>query len=147
MSPFGVLLRDLRLRHGLRQAELAHAMGYEQTYWSALELGTKGPPPPTFVQKLGDTLGLEEEIADALHLAIDDSYRHMTLPVDAPMPVYRVFGEFRRQIETLHPAQVALIEQALNLSAELKNRRPLQDDPPRIRRRRLPLSQREGEMT
>ncbi|HEX5806423.1 MAG TPA: helix-turn-helix transcriptional regulator [Macromonas sp.] len=39
MSPFSLSLHDLRLRNGLRQAELAELMGYEQSYISALEVG------------------------------------------------------------------------------------------------------------
>lgn len=147
MSPFGLMLRDLRLRHGLRQADLAHSMGYEQTYWSALELGTKGPPPRDFVEKLVRTLGLDDETADALLQAIDDSCRHMTLPAGSPTPLFRVFSEFRRQAETLHPAQLALIEQALHLRKELKDCHSISDDRPRIRRRHPPSGGKEGEMT
>ncbi|MFT3848511.1 MAG: helix-turn-helix transcriptional regulator [Propionivibrio sp.] len=147
MSPFGVLLRDLRLRAGMRQTELAQAMGYEQTYWSALETGTKGPPPLSFVQKLANIVGLDEDTLRDLTQAIDDSYRHMTLPVDAPTQVFRVFGEFRRQVDTLHPVQLALIEQALSLRAELKDRGALQDERPRIRRRYVQSLGKEGAMT
>ncbi len=135
------MLRDLRLKHGFRQAELAEAMGYEQTYWSALELGTKGPPPPAFVQKLVVTLGLDDETANALQRAVEDSNRHMTLPVGSSPASYRVFNEFRRQVETMHPAQLALIEQALRLRAELKEGRPLDDGSPRIRRRHFARSE------
>lgn len=147
MSPFGLMLRDLRLRHGLRQADLAHSMGYEQTYWSALELGTKGPPPRTFVEKLANTLGLDDETADTLMQALDDSCRHMTLPVGSPTELFHVFSEFRRQAETLHPVQLALIKDALSLRHELKDRHCNFDESPRIRRRHLPSGRKAGDMT
>lgn len=135
------MLRDLRLKHGYRQAELAEGMGYEQTYWSALELGTKGPPPLAFIQKLVEALGLDGETAEALHQAAEDSNRHMTLSVGSSTVLYRVFNEFRRQVETMHPAQLALIEQALSLRAELKEGRSLDEGSPRIRRRHFAQSE------
>lgn len=56
MSPFARQLHELRLRHGIRQNELAELIGYDQTYISALEVGLKGPPTPEFVDKVVATL-------------------------------------------------------------------------------------------
>ena len=39
------------MRHGMRQGDLAEAMGYEQTYISALEIGSKGPPTDEFIER------------------------------------------------------------------------------------------------
>lgn len=50
MSPFSHFLHELRLRHQIRQAELAELLGYEQSYISALEIGAKGPPTEEFVE-------------------------------------------------------------------------------------------------
>lgn len=52
MSPFADFLHELRMRHGIRQTELAQILGYEQGYLSALELDKKGPPTQEFIQKL-----------------------------------------------------------------------------------------------
>ena len=50
MSPFSHFLHELRLRHQIRQSELAELLGYEQSYISALEIGAKGPPTEEFVE-------------------------------------------------------------------------------------------------
>jgi len=146
MSPFGVMLRDARLRAGLRQSEIAEEMGYEQTYWSALELGTKGPPPLSFVEKLVNVLGLDIETGDALRSAILNSNRHMTLPADSPVEAFRVFSKLRRQISTLHPEQLIAIEQILDLSERLKGRGSAFVEPPRMRRRHSSPDGKEGAM-
>ena len=52
MSPFSESLHSIRVRHGLRQVELAKLVGYEQSYISALEVGLKGPPTDEFVERL-----------------------------------------------------------------------------------------------
>ena len=52
MNPFSHYLHDLRMRHEIRQSELAELLGYEQSYISALEIGAKGPPTPEFIEKL-----------------------------------------------------------------------------------------------
>ena len=61
MSPFAKLLRDYRIKSGLRQKELADLLGYEQSYLSALELGLKGPPNREFAGQLIRVLELDEE--------------------------------------------------------------------------------------
>ena len=134
VTPFGLLLRDIRVRHGLRQADLAEVMGYDQTYWSALELGTKGPPPNSFVTSMKTKLDLADDDAFALLQAIDDSCRHFTIPTAASPSVFLVLNKLRRQLETLHPAQLALIEQALDLQGELKHSDKLHQ-PQRVHRK------------
>jgi transcriptional regulator with XRE-family HTH domain len=49
------------MRHGIRQAELAEALGYEQSYISALEVGLKGPPTEVFVERLIQVLQIPVE--------------------------------------------------------------------------------------
>lgn len=53
------------MRHGMRQGDLAEAMGYEQTYISALEIGSKGPPTDEFIERAIKALQLgDAEQAD-----------------------------------------------------------------------------------
>jgi transcriptional regulator with XRE-family HTH domain len=67
LSPFSERLRALRLRYGVRQKDLAEAMGFEQSYVSALELGIKGPPSRDFVDRLARYLRLSaDELAGLL---------------------------------------------------------------------------------
>ncbi len=60
MSPFSNAFRELRIFCGLRQAEFAEKLGFEQSYISAIEIGTKGPPGIDFVNTLITRLNLEE---------------------------------------------------------------------------------------
>jgi len=119
MSPFGSALREARLRANLRQTDLAEALGYEQTYISALELGAKGPPPPEFVDRMANALDLRDEVRDELLDALDNSQRSMTLSPDASEMLFEVFNEFRRQLARLHPEQIRLISAVLELRPSL----------------------------
>ncbi|MDE1712018.1 helix-turn-helix transcriptional regulator (plasmid) [Chromobacterium amazonense] len=58
MSPFSKYLHQLRISYGVRQVKLAEWLGYEQSYISALEIGTKEPPTAEFVQRLRELIDL-----------------------------------------------------------------------------------------
>jgi transcriptional regulator with XRE-family HTH domain len=73
MSPFATAFRDLRIAYGLRQAEFATRLGFEQSYISAIELGTKGPSTLDFMERLVERLELSEEWKVRLFNALDDS--------------------------------------------------------------------------
>jgi transcriptional regulator with XRE-family HTH domain len=75
MSPFARLLHDLRMRHSIRQGDLAKLLGHHQGYVSALEIGIKGPPPPEFVEKLISVLDLGADEQEELHEAVAASDR------------------------------------------------------------------------
>jgi len=119
MSPFAKAFRDLRVFCGMRQAEFAAKLGFEQSYISAIELGSKGPPGDEFVSKLVERLDLDDAWQDRLRVALDESQRRLVLPNGASEDVYRMFNELRRQIETLHPVQLELMKLALRLPASL----------------------------
>jgi len=109
MSPFATAFRDLRIACGLRQAEFAARLGFEQSYISAIELGTKGPPASDFVNRLVERLELGDDWKSRLFSALDESQRKIVLPSEASEEVYRLFNELRRQVGTLHPVQVELM--------------------------------------
>ncbi len=115
MSPFSADLRNLRGLQGLRQSELAARLGYEQSYVSALEVGTKGPPTQEFVERLIESLALDAEWQHRLWESYAMSQRKFILPLQASADTYRVCHELRMQIEQLHPAQIELIRFALRL--------------------------------
>lgn len=135
MSPFGYQLNLLRLEHGLRQTDLAELLGYEQTYLSALELGTKGPPSTEFVTRLIHALALDKESASLLMRARENSNRHIVIPADAPKAVFEACNELRRQLDYLHPAQVDMILRVLRMPLELQVKP--KDEARRIKRRKL----------
>ena len=52
MTPFGEALRTMRAERGIRQKEMAEAIGVSAAYLSALEHGHRGRPSWEFVQKV-----------------------------------------------------------------------------------------------
>jgi transcriptional regulator with XRE-family HTH domain len=133
MTPFGSLLSEIRINHNLRQSDLAVQLGYEQTYLSALELGVKGPPPMAFVHRLAATLNLGPDEVRLLEGALEDSNRHLVIPVEATKLVYEAVNELRRCIGSLHPAQAEMILAILKLPQTLKI--PLKPELRKVRRR------------
>jgi transcriptional regulator with XRE-family HTH domain len=133
MSPFAIQLRDYRVERGLRQAELAELVGYEQSYVSALELGVKGPPTEEFIGKLINVLNLSEKEQKVLEESIEASQRKFSLPNEAPTEIFWLLHKLRLQIDHLHPVQIDLIETALNLPSNFQV--SISAAPSRIRRR------------
>lgn len=134
MSPFSHFLHELRLRHGIRQAELAELMGYEQSYISALEIGIKGPPPPEFVDKLMACLEMSSAEQEEVRQLVDASQRKLILEPDSPTDMFWLFKELRDQMRALHPIQIKMIRDALELKHSLADWQP--EPVRRIRRRR-----------
>lgn len=117
MSPFALYLRKLRLHRGYKQKELAHLLGYEPSYLSALERGEKGPPKQDFVNRLIRGLALTEEEQVTLAQALKFSRRHISLPSRASEREYALLHELEPQLGHLNPLQIQLIELALQLPA------------------------------
>lgn len=122
MNPFASLLNSIRLRHGIRQYELADLIGYEQTYISALEVGKKGPPTPEFIDKLIKALALSPEESEQLRDAADASQRKFVFNADVPQDVYWLMWDLRKSLTELNPAQIDLIRFALDLNERIKER-------------------------
>lgn len=134
MSPFARQLHDLRMRHGIRQNELAELIGYDQTYISALEVGLKGPPTPDFVDKLVNALPLTPAEAQELRAAAKASDRKLVLGTDAHSDVYWMLDALRQRLDGLHPAQARLIRELLDLPDVVRCHEP--EPRQRLRRRR-----------
>lgn len=106
----------------MHQSELAQRMGYEQTYISALEVGNKGPPAAEFVEKLITTLALGTEEQARLTQAVEASQRKLVLEIDSSPETYWMLKELRERIQILHPAQIKMIRDVLQLPEALKER-------------------------
>jgi transcriptional regulator with XRE-family HTH domain len=117
-SPFSILLRSVRLQTGKTQASLAHAMGFEQAYFSAIELGIKRPSPD-FFDKLVKALELSEAEQDGLKQALLESNRRFVLPVDVTTETYAFCHALWQKIDKLHPAHLDALRQVLDLDARL----------------------------
>lgn len=115
MSPFAHHLHELRMRHGIRQNELAELIGYDQTYISALEVGLKGPPTPEFVDKLVEGLALSRSEEDALRSAAEVSDRKLVLDADTHPEIYLMLAALKRRLRELHPAQARMIRELVDL--------------------------------
>jgi transcriptional regulator with XRE-family HTH domain len=115
MSPFSHFLHELRMRHGLRQNELAEQIGYEQSYISALEGGTKGPPTQDFLDRLQDVLGLSDEDARKLNAAATASQRKRVIDADLPQDVFWLVNRLWTTLPLLTPTQVRVINEVLGM--------------------------------
>lgn len=133
MSPFCRVFRDLRLRHGIRQCELARRMGYEQAYISSIEVGIKGPPTKEFIEILIRELKLSREDQTELQEAIVAAERKWVLDSDMPEENFWMIKDLRNSLATLHPRQIRLIREIINMR-EFIFEAPSAETP-RIRRR------------
>jgi transcriptional regulator with XRE-family HTH domain len=123
MSPFSQLLHDLRVRHGLRQADLAERIGYEQSYISALEVGLKGPPTDAFVERMATAMSLSDTEQDELRAAAQASQRKLVIDPDAPPDIFWLLNDLRGEVQSLSPAQVRMIREVIALRSALHERR------------------------
>lgn len=124
MSPFSQLLYDLRKRYGVRQAELAVMVGYEQSYISALESSLKGPPTPEFVDRLIRALKLPESAQQELHDVMAASHRKLDIAPSAPTDIFLLLRDLRAEVNNLSPSQVRMIRDVINLRKALTEERP-----------------------
>ncbi|OHC72440.1 MAG: hypothetical protein A3H93_05790 [Rhodocyclales bacterium RIFCSPLOWO2_02_FULL_63_24] len=115
MSPFARYLLVLRKSRDLRQRDLAHLLGYEQSYLSALERSEKGPPRKDFIQRLISGLKLNEDEQAGLVEALNASRRQISLPAKASEREYQLLRALEPKLGQLHPLQIQLIELVLKL--------------------------------
>lgn len=120
MSPLSKMLQELRHRRGMRQKELAHLIGYEQSYLSALEIGTKGPPTGEFMDRLTNALNLDEKEQAELDTALARSDRKLVIPVNASQGLYELCFELRQTADQLLPSQIEMMLKVLQLPSELR---------------------------
>ncbi len=139
MSPFSRYLKALRTRRGLRQKELAHQLGYEPSYLSALERREKGPPRRAFIERLIKGLELNEQEVAELDRTLRDSRRQLVLPVRASDEEYALARLLEPQLGRLLPMQIRLIELALRIPESVLAR----CDAESVARRSFDLSRKE----
>lgn len=120
MSPLAKFIVDMRKKKGMRQKDLAIAIGYEQSYISALEVSTKGPPTREFINKLVKALNLEQEEQDQLEDAINRSDRKVVIPANASETLYVLCYELRQVIDQILPSQVEMMLNVLRLPNDIK---------------------------
>ena len=131
-SPLSIYLRELRMRIGMTQLDLAHSIGYEQGYLSAIELGTKNPSEE-FLEKLTREIKLTERDRQELDIALKASRRRFTLPPEAPPKTFYFCNDLWDKLDQLHPAVLDAMHVLLSTSDQLTERPRHQPD--RLRRR------------
>lgn len=117
------------MRLGIRQSDLAKLVGYDQTYLSALENSTKGPPTEELVEKLTRVLGLEEQEQAKLKLAVHESKRKYVLSGSRPAEIFKMMSEVWDALDTMHPTQI----QAIRSIAQFKGQPTVTPVPDRVR--------------
>jgi transcriptional regulator with XRE-family HTH domain len=115
MSPFSVYLSELRHRFGLRQTKLAEMLGYEQSYISGLESGTKSPTNQEFLSRLVRAFHLSEEEQSELARAVKHSQQRFVLPREAPPEAFRLCCELWEKLERLPLPQLQAMRVVLSL--------------------------------
>lgn len=120
-SPIAHFFRDFRIRSGLTQTQLAHLLGFEQGYLSAIEVGIKSPNEDLVV-RLVHKLALNDVDQAELTGALNMSRRRLTVPADAPKDVFLLVNELADKLDGLHPAQVAGIRAWLRVEDDMRHR-------------------------
>jgi predicted transcriptional regulator len=113
MSSFSKYFNQLRMSLSIHQVGLAELLGHEQSYISALEAGTKGPPTPEFIERLIEVLSLSEEQQKKLHQAVEASQRKLIIPSDVPEDICWKVQDLRRHLNTLCPAEINIIREII----------------------------------
>jgi transcriptional regulator with XRE-family HTH domain len=96
---------------------MAQALGYDQAYISAVELGTK-PPSQELLGKLS-ALYLSERDHEAMLQAVQESKRRYVLPVEVPTETYQMCSELWGKVDRLYPAQIQAIREVLKLDVQM----------------------------
>jgi hypothetical protein len=93
-------------------------MGYEQSYVSALELGTKGPTNKEFVAQLIKVFTLDtHEQAELIH-AIKQSQNRFTLPAGVQVDTFRMCSELWEKIDQLPSSHIQAIRALIKLNVQ-----------------------------
>jgi len=114
------MLQELRNRKGMRQKELAYLLNYDQSFISALEGGSKGPPTEEFITKLTKALDLDQGEQMELKTAIAMSDRKVVIPADASQKLYELCFELRLAADKLLPSQIEMMLKVLQLPNDMK---------------------------
>jgi transcriptional regulator with XRE-family HTH domain len=115
MSPFANFLRELRLRRGMKQKEVAELLGYEQSYLSSLEKGFKGAPRRAFIDRLIAEMSLDAQEIRELNEVLKLSHRQVFIPASAPAAEYEIWHALRQMSGSLDPDQLSLIKLLLKV--------------------------------
>lgn len=118
MTPFGQRLREMRGARGIRQKEMAAAIGVSPAYLSALEHGRRGAPSWSLVQKIIGYFNVIWDEAEALENLARQSHPRVVVETGGLSPV-------ATELANALAAEIAGLtdEQAADLLARLRRHR------------------------
>lgn len=114
MSPFASYLRTLRKARRLKQKEAAELLGYEQSYLSSLEGGSKGLPRQPFIDRLISKFHLSQDEINELNRVRKVSARRIVLPANASASEYELWHKLRTQSGQLSPGLLKILTAVLD---------------------------------
>lgn len=104
MTPFGKALRELRKRKGVRQADMAAAIGVSAAYLSALEHGHRGKPSFDFLQRVVGYFNIIWDEAEELFILAEESDPRVVLDTsDMPFEYTAFANRLAKEIRSLSP--------------------------------------------
>ncbi len=118
VNPFSELIRELRLRRGLRQADLALMLGCTRKTITAIENGVGIGERLGLVERLGGALALGEEERLALAEAARRSQRTYTIPEEAPSQAYDLVRELFDHLDRLTQREITVIRDVLTIRSD-----------------------------
>lgn len=124
MTPFGNYLEHLRRSRGLIQKQLAHYMGIDPCYVSALEKGKKGPPSNKILEKLIKSLELTQQEQEKLWEYVELSQLNRKLPSGISLQEYSLIKQLWGKLGSLTEEQIIIMSTALKMKQGTDNSQP-----------------------
>ncbi|MER9423273.1 helix-turn-helix domain-containing protein [Mesorhizobium sp. M0317] len=119
MTPFGEKLRALRAERGLRQKDMAQAIGVSAAYLSALEHGRRGAPTWTLIQKIIGYFNVIWDDAEELARLAEASHPRVRLDTSGLSPAATELANLLAEnIEKLDEAELARITGSIRAALE-----------------------------
>jgi len=113
LTPFGKLVRKLRIDRGLRLKDMADALGLSSAFLSAVETGSK-PVPASMADQVCRYFGLDPQQQRDLRKAVDASQVEARIRMEGLEDQSReLVAAFARRIGDLDPGQRARILEVL----------------------------------
>lgn len=116
MTPFSVVLGELRRSRGLRQTQLGLSIGVEPCYISSMENGHKGPASTPVLNKIVYALSLSDVEAASLLASAEISKPLRRIPRQANVREYELVHALWQRLGTLSDEQVQLMLLALKMT-------------------------------
>ncbi len=117
MTPFGEKLRALRAERGLRQKDMAQAIGVSAAYLSALEHGRRGAPTWTLIQKIIGYFNVIWDDAEELARLAEASHPRVRLDTSGLSPAATELANLLAEnIEKLDEAELRRITASIRVA-------------------------------